>query len=332
MKLPLVSIIIPFYNSACYLADTIQSAIDQTWPRIEIILVDDGSTDHSYAVAEKFDGQYIKLLRQENKGAAAARNLGLKEAKGEYIQFLDADDLLSADKITAQVKLLQLNPEYIAVCSTVHFSNGADPFSCVPSAAEDAFLINTDPVNFLINLWGGYSANGSMVTVHAWLTPKSIIDKAGRWEETLSIDDDGEYFCRVLLQSKGTMRSEGYSYYRKYTNSNNLSAGKQAVHLRSQLNAMILKFGQLSTHTNSVNAGRAYLKSLHQFKFTAYPFHPDLAAIADREIEKTDPGFKADYQFPGKLGNYLKTLLGWKFTKYLQLLKQYLFKKPFKIK
>src|SRR5271165_3187575 len=104
---PLVSVIIPVYNSEKYLAESIESAIGQTWSSKEIIVVDDGSTDNSFEIARKFAGRpEVKVVTQENRGAAAARNAGLKEAKGEFIQFLDADDLLSADKIESQMKLL----------------------------------------------------------------------------------------------------------------------------------------------------------------------------------------------------------------------------------
>lgn len=321
MRPPLVSVIIPFYNSECHLADTIQSVIDQTWPHIEIILVDDGSSDGSSTVAKKYESLSIKVFRQDNKGASSARNFGLSQARGKYIQFLDADDLLSADKITEQVKLLESHPEKIAVCSTVHFRNGMNPFSNSPSAYEESFLMDTDPVTFLINLWGGYSANGSMVTIHAWLTPKHLIDKAGAWNEELSIDDDGEYFCRVLLQSAGLVKSNGYSYYRKYVSSSNLSAGKSSSNLRSQLTAMMLKYRHLSVHTDSPDLKKAYLKNLCQFKFNLYPLQQQLYALAEHEIKITDPDFTYDYRFPSKTGEWLNKIFGWKITKFFQLFK-----------
>src|SRR5713101_7558887 len=86
---PLVSIIIPVYNTEAFVADAIQSALDQTWPAKEIIAVDDGSTD---------------------RGAGAARNRALSEAQGEFIQYLDADDFLAADKIEIQMKRLSNGP------------------------------------------------------------------------------------------------------------------------------------------------------------------------------------------------------------------------------
>ncbi|HZX58320.1 MAG TPA: glycosyltransferase family A protein, partial [Mucilaginibacter sp.] len=106
MDQPLVSIIIPVYNSEKHLAETISSALEQTWPNKEIIIVDDGSADNSLAIAKSFASENVKVFHQPNKGASAARNKGIQEAKGDYIQFLDADDLLMPNKIAAQVKQL----------------------------------------------------------------------------------------------------------------------------------------------------------------------------------------------------------------------------------
>jgi glycosyltransferase involved in cell wall biosynthesis len=88
MPNPLVSIIIPVYNAASFINETINSALQQTWPNKEIIIVDDGSTDDSLILAKKFEGDIVKIFSQQNKGASAARNKGLAEAKGDYIQFL----------------------------------------------------------------------------------------------------------------------------------------------------------------------------------------------------------------------------------------------------
>ena len=93
--LPLVSVIIPMYNAQCYIEETIQSVLDQTWSNIEIIVVDDGSTDDSYDIVANIKSNKIRLFHQDNQGAPKSRNFGFLQSKGEYIQYLDADDLLS---------------------------------------------------------------------------------------------------------------------------------------------------------------------------------------------------------------------------------------------
>src|SRR5258708_4364352 len=99
---PLVSILIPAYNAQKWIVATIESAIAQTWGRKEIIIVDDGSTDQTLAVARRFASKDILVVTQKNQGASAARNHAFSLSQGDYIQWLDADDLLSANKIAKQ--------------------------------------------------------------------------------------------------------------------------------------------------------------------------------------------------------------------------------------
>jgi glycosyltransferase involved in cell wall biosynthesis len=100
---PLVSILIPAYNAETWIADTIKSAIAQTWVDKEIIVVDDGSTDQTLAVARQFASKEVAVVTQQNQGASAARNHALSLSQGDYIQWMDADDLLSPDKVEKQM-------------------------------------------------------------------------------------------------------------------------------------------------------------------------------------------------------------------------------------
>ena len=112
--LPLVSVVIPAYNCAQYLARAIDSALAQTYPNIECIVVDDGSTDDTADIISSF-GARIRGFRQANAGASAARNAGIAAAKGKYIAFLDADDYWLATKISNQVRVFRANPGVVLV-------------------------------------------------------------------------------------------------------------------------------------------------------------------------------------------------------------------------
>src|SRR5689334_12629004 len=92
---PRVSILVPCYNAARWLPATLASALAQTESSIEVIVVDDGSTDESLAVARSYESRGVRVFSQRNAGASAARNRAMREARGEFLQFLDADDLLS---------------------------------------------------------------------------------------------------------------------------------------------------------------------------------------------------------------------------------------------
>ena len=109
-SLPLVSVIIPLYNAEKYIAESIESVIKQTYSNIELIIVNDGSTDKSLEVAIKNERENIKIFNQPNRGASAARNFGFKQSKGEFIKFFDADDLMNPIMIEAQINLAIDNP------------------------------------------------------------------------------------------------------------------------------------------------------------------------------------------------------------------------------
>jgi glycosyltransferase involved in cell wall biosynthesis len=115
-KMPLVSVIIPTYNHARFVTQTVNSALAQTYPHVEVIVVDDGSVDDTRAVLDHY-GQQISYLYQENRGPSAARNLGVRAARGDYFLFLDADDAVPPNKLDLQVSLLEARPDFGLVYS-----------------------------------------------------------------------------------------------------------------------------------------------------------------------------------------------------------------------
>ncbi|MEZ6146240.1 MAG: glycosyltransferase [Planctomycetaceae bacterium] len=115
MNEPLVSIIIPCYNAAEFVAEAIESAAGQTYGNVEVIVIDDGSTDESVDVLRSF-GDRIRWETGPNRGACAARNRGLELAQGEIVQFLDSDDLLHPGKLDIQVPLLSIRQNTLCYC------------------------------------------------------------------------------------------------------------------------------------------------------------------------------------------------------------------------
>lgn len=317
---PLVSVIIPVYNAEGYLAQTIASAKAQTLANIEIVIIDDGSTDGSLALAKKHQSETIKVFSRENKGASAARNLGLKMSCGEYIQFLDADDLLSANKIEEQVRLLMLNPGYVALCRTSHFFDGEDPLSH-PPIKEWYEEGSDDPVDFLIKLYGGSligEGYGGMIQPNAWLTPRDLIDKAGPWNEMRNPDDDGEFFCRVILASKGIKyAADATNYYRKFKETSTWSAQKSYAACKSMLQSTRLKASHLLAKTNDPRAKVALGRLLWDHAYNFYPAYKDLALEAEQASKELAPGFNYN-PFHGDIKYVVSYLFGWKMLRKLQ--------------
>jgi glycosyltransferase involved in cell wall biosynthesis len=115
MARPLVSILVPAFNAEPWLRDALRSAIAQTWEPKEIIVVDDGSTDGTLEIARQFESEQLRVVANEHWGAAATRNEALALSKGDYIQYLDADDVLAPDKIEKQMKALGESPENLCI-------------------------------------------------------------------------------------------------------------------------------------------------------------------------------------------------------------------------
>ncbi|HEY3306152.1 MAG TPA: glycosyltransferase [Candidatus Binatia bacterium] len=133
-RAPLVSVIIPAYNAAGFVHQAVQSVLDQTYGNYEIIVVDDGSTDETREVLSRLHGR-LTYLYQPNRGAAAARNNGIRAAKGDFVCFLDADDLWVSNKLQLQVDFLQQHPDMAFLSGRCRkFMDQGDPY--IPFAAE----------------------------------------------------------------------------------------------------------------------------------------------------------------------------------------------------
>ena len=143
---PFVSILIPAYNAERWIADTMESAIAQTWPRKEIIVVDDGSTDGTRAVAQQFESNEVQVVTQPNQGAAAARNKAFSLSRGDYIQWLDADDLLSPEKVAHQMQRAEQTKD-----GTDAFFFSMGPVSGIAQQRQGSFRLRSGPTLTLLS-------------------------------------------------------------------------------------------------------------------------------------------------------------------------------------
>lgn len=193
---PLVSVLIPCFNTERWVAETLDSALGQTWPNIEIIVVDDGSTDASAAIVEGYADRGVRLIRQTNHGPSAARNQALAASRGEFIQYLDADDLLERSKVERQMERLLKRSDCAAVGIGRQFSGPAD-WARFPSDLSHG---EVDPVAFLLDLTADYSLNTA-----GWLIPRPVASVAGPWNEGLTYGEDPEYFSRVVLGARAIL-------------------------------------------------------------------------------------------------------------------------------
>lgn len=194
---PLVSVIVPTYNYAHFIGDTLECLRSQTYPHWECVIVDDGSTDNTTEVVGRFleRDERFKFFRQKNQLQGAAKNTALKNSSGKYIQFLDADDLIETRKLEKQVEYLERHPE-------------------VDIVYGDARFFSTDNVNErLYSMWGenkpwqpGISGRGrdallplmrlNTIPINTALTRRSLVDQIGFFDEELPPVEDWDFWLR----------------------------------------------------------------------------------------------------------------------------------------
>ena len=274
-----VSIIIPLYNNEHYVTQTIDSCLAQTHDNIEIIVVENGSTDKSCQIVKSIDDTRLSVFQILKPNAAAARNFGYQKAKGAYIVFLDADDVMASNKIELQLKALSKKPEgWVASCAWAKFKTNTKEAVISP---QKVWAIQ-NPIDWCLQSWMG---EGMMIP-GCWLIPKPIIDKAGLWDERLSLHDDGEFMCRVLLASKGNVFVENtVVYYRQQDNSlsrqhKSKKAAESALLVYKSYQQQILKF------QDSKLTRRALARNFSRFVYEYYPAHAQLIKEAYREINE----------------------------------------------
>ncbi len=268
---PLVSILIPAYNAESWIAATIQSALAQTWLRKEVIVVDDGSRDRTTEVAGRFSSKGVTVVSKGNEGAAATRNHAMRLAQGDYIQWLDADDLLVPNKIEKQLSALLEGDGKRTLLS--------GPWAYFSYRTEKALFASTSlwcdltPVEWLLRKMG---ENLHMQTA-TWLTSRELAEAAGSWDTRLLSDDDGEYFCRVLLASEGTrFAPEARVLYRISPSSRLSYIGASDAKKDAMLVSMKLHVQYLRSLEDSDRVRMACMKYLQTWYPCFYPYRTDL--------------------------------------------------------
>ena len=311
---PRVSILIPAHNSAAWIADTIRSAVGQTWPRKEIIVVDDGSTDETLTIARRFASDDVSVVTQPNGGAAAARNTALSLSRGAFIQWLDADDLLAPDKIERQMEARSRWTGARAVRSsawgTFIHRPAATRFSPSP------LWCDLSPVEWLLRK---LTHNAFMQTA-TWLVDRELADAVGPWDTRLSYDDDGEYFARVVAASDGvSFVPQAHVMYRM-AGAGRLSriGGTDDRKLASLLLSIRLHVEYLRRLEDSDRVRTACLQYLQRNAICFYPRRRELFA-ALRELASDLGGHLDVPRLPRKY-ECIRALFGWQVAKSIQSL------------
>jgi glycosyltransferase involved in cell wall biosynthesis len=273
---PLVSILIPAFNAEEFVAETIRSALAQTWRRIEIIVVDDGSTDRTADVCRQFASSSVAVVSQPHRGASAARNTALSLCQGDYVQWLDADDLMASDKVAKQLETLGENRDesLLLSCSWAYFGYRPHRAVFVPTS----LWTDLSPAEWLFRKLN----ENIFMTCVTWLVSRRLTETAGPWDTTLLADNDGEYFCRVLLASTGVrFVPEARVFYRRRAGS--LShVGLSKAKMEAKLLSAEKHIAYLRSLDDSDRSRAACVRMLQRYLAHIDPAQADLVERAQR--------------------------------------------------
>lgn len=228
-----VSIIVPCYNGSRYVRETLESAVRQTVRPLEVIFVDDGSTDDSVEIAASF-GTAVRVVRQENQGVSVARNTGFRQAAGDYVVFLDADDLLATDALSVLSRHIDQHPGSAMVMSYAAFDRD-------PQEPSRIWRANT------VNGFFPHLLKNCIAFPSAWLFPRTAVLEAGLFDPSVRIYQFWHFLGKVALTGVGFAPVDLIgAYYRQLPDSmihgaSPMAVARGHVHVTTLLCREILK-------------------------------------------------------------------------------------------
>lgn len=271
---PKVSVVMPCYNNAAYVRQAVDSVLQQDYPNIELIVVDDGSKDNSLEVLASY-GERIKVVSQPNQGPAAARNNGIRHATGDYIAFLDSDDLWLPGKLSAQLEFLQTNPDYIACfCSwSVWDGNSTSGFN--QPTTEQRLELQKDKSGWLYLPL----LEDSVIHTISVVIKQQTVTEVGFFNEEFRVGEDHDYWLRLSRLGKIAKLKTVYALYRA-----NPQSTTNKMHAKNfsllVLQATVAKYGLCDPEGNCLPKS-IYQQYVAERHFT-YGYHSFWAGHRDK--------------------------------------------------
>jgi len=317
MSSPLVSILIPAYNSSLWIKGTLDSALQQTYPHCEIIVINDGSTDDTLEQIETIAAQHpeqIRVASQKNAGSCAARNHAARLANGDFLQHLDADDLLAPDKITTQLKAIEgLSPLTLSMGTWGKFTQ--DPQKTVWAEDEDVYRANNG-IEFLQLAFETHT----MIQPACWLIPRQLAEISGPWEEGFSLSEDTPYFARTTLLSDRLVHVPGARVHYRTNISSSLSRLRSPQAMLSLNRAVTLAIERLLAADSSQRSRDAAILGWRRLAGELYPEASDLARHARQAARALGAQDDTPIGVPNWV-TYAARIVGWPNARRLQFLR-----------
>lgn len=311
MSFPEISVLMPCYNAEDYIAATIDSIFAQTCQPKEIIAVNDGSLDNTGAILDRFKVRGVRVISQKNTGAAAARNRALFASSGEYILFLDADDLISSTHLEALASVVPKGSRCIAMSQW-------DRFTIEPAKAKFPWrptYLDLPGPEWLTLDW---SDGEPMTQPGMFLIPRSLLDLVGGWDERLSLIDDFEFFSRVIARSDGIRFAQQARLFYRSDVPGSLSTRRGRKAAESAYHSLMLGTANLLDVEDTPATRLAAANILQNFIYDTYPRFHDLQSDVTARILQLGG---ANLQPSGPPNFHkLRAWVGWRAARVVQLL------------
>lgn len=312
MPKPLVSVVIPAYNAAAYIGEAISAALDQSHSSIEVIVVDDGSTDETRHSVHSYRDPRLKYVFQENQGQSVAINSGVAKAQGQYIKLLDADDWINPEHIACQVEAINGRYDAVASCRWGYF---VTDFKSPSVRSELTNASYHDPLQWIVD---SLTHDEGMMGGWMWLIPRQIWNTVGGYDPRLSLNNDFHFSVATLLAANAVCYAKDavYSYRKGVSGALSSSYGRKAMEsalLTTDLGTQALLAREDSERIRHIAADR-----FQSWLFHFYPDFPDLAKAAEGRISELG-GSNLRMQ-GGQMLKLLQPIVGWKGVRRLQTL------------
>ena len=311
------SILIPAFNSEAFLKNTLASCILQGADAVhEIVVVDDHSEDNTLEVASSFAQAHPQfnfiIEKNPGKGACSARNRAFSLASGEAIQWLDADDNLGDGKLQKQLHLLNSHHDHLVASKWRRFSGHLGNLYPEEQGNWSEVPTLSSPLEWL--------GSERMVALHSWLGTRALFEKTGPWDESLLINQDGEYFTRAIAESAGVIfEPESRVYYRSGVSG---SVSQFNPEKAPSLFKSCESFERVAlTLGSKAEVGTLISNKYQGFVYRVYPLVPELRSAAEQKIQQFGKPTRVNDVAESKLAKLVCSIFGWKALVRMRLLK-----------
>lgn len=308
----LVSVCIPCHNAAPYVAQAIESILVQSWQAVEIIVVDDNSTDGSAQVLDRYQSPRVQVIAAALGSAARSRNRAFASAQGHWIKFFDADDLLHPQAIERQMERLSEREDAVASSAWGRFySDDLGTFHLNPQSVWR----DMPATDWLVEAWRDAQP---MTQPGMFLIPRDLLNQTGGWDESLSLIDDFEFFARIFCHASEVLFTPEATLYYRSGLQGSLSGQKSRRAVESAFHSLLKGTAHLLERRSDPEACLSCANVLQNFIHTYYPDHPDLRDLIQQRIWELGG---SDLEVTGgPRFHQLRRLVGWKAAKRMQKL------------